>query len=137
MIYIQRRETFCAAHRLHRPEWTNERNREVFGKCAHENYHGHNYVLLVTVKGQINPETGMVMNFTDLKRIVRHQIIDVLDHRNLNVDIPWLLNKMTTAEVMVQEIWNILSPEIEKFGAALHCVRLEETESNYAEYYGE
>lgn len=136
MVYIKRRETFCAAHRLHREEWTDEKNREVFGKCAHPNYHGHNYVLWVTVKGEPDPLTGMVMNFTELKRIIREEITDVLDHRNLNVDIPWLQNKMTTAEVLAREIWNILTPRIEAAGARLHLVQLEETENNLVEYYG-
>ena len=137
MVYLKRKETFCAAHQLYNPTWTEEQNRQVFGKCAHPNYHGHNYVLWVTVKGKVDEETGMVMNFTDLKRLTKEHIIDVLDHKNLNIDIPFLMGKRTSAEVLAKEIWQILAPHVAQFGAALHCIHLEETENNIAEYYGE
>lgn len=136
MMYIKRRETFCAAHRLFRPDWSSEQNWEVFGKCSHANYHGHNYVLWIAVKGEVDPETGMVMNFTELKRIIKSEITEVLDHKNLNVDIPWLEGKMTTAEVLAQEIWNILETPFKAIGVALHSIQLEETENNIVEYYG-
>ena len=137
MVYLKRKETFCAAHQLHNPDWTEEKNRAVFGKCAHPNYHGHNYVLWVTVTGEVHEETGMVMNFTDLKRLTKEHIIDVLDHKNLNVDIPFLVGKRTSAEVLAKEIWKILAPKVAAHGAQLHCIHLEETENNIAEYFGE
>ena len=105
MVYIKRTEKFCAAHKLWNNDWSPEKNHEIFGKCANENYHGHNYVLEVTVKGNIDPETGFVMNFTELKRILRERITDVVDHKNLNVDIDFLKDKFTSAEVMAIEFW--------------------------------
>jgi 6-pyruvoyltetrahydropterin/6-carboxytetrahydropterin synthase len=137
MVYLKRKETFCAAHQLYNPAWSEAENKAVFGKCAHPNYHGHNYVLWVTVKGPVNAATGMVMNFTDLKHIMKSEVIEVLDHKNLNVDIPFLQGKRTSAEVLAMEIWAILAPKVSAFGAQLHCVRIDETENNIAEYYGE
>lgn len=137
MIYIKRTEKFCAAHKLWNPKWSAEENHRIFGKCANENYHGHNYVLEVTVKGKIDPDTGFVMNFTDLKRILKENIVDVVDHKNLNVDIDFLKGKFTSAEVMAVEIWKIIAPEIENYNAQLHCITLSETDNNVVEYYGE
>ena len=137
MIYIRRTEKFCAAHKLWNNKWSAEENHRIFGKCSNENFHGHNYVLDVTVKGEIDPETGFVMNFTHLKRILREKIIDVVDHKNLNVDIDFLKDKFTSAEVMAVEFWNIIESDIAKVGGQLHCVTLKETDNNVVEYYGE
>lgn len=137
MVYIKRTEKFCAAHKLWNPKWSAEQNHEIFGKCANENYHGHNYVLDVTVKGKIDPETGFVMNFTDLKRILKEKIINIVDHKNLNLDIPFLQGKLTSSEVMAVEFWKILEPEIKALGSQLYCIALKETDNNIAEYYGE
>jgi len=136
MVYIQRTEHFCSAHKLENPKWSSEKNHEVFGKCASPNYHGHNYVLTVVVKGEINPDTGFVMNFTDLKRILRTEIIDVVDHKNLNTDVDFMSGILTSAENLVVAFWDILAPEILKNGAELHVIKLEETISNVVEYYG-
>ena len=87
MIYIKRKEHFCAAHKLWNDKWDAETNKRIFGKCSNENYHGHNFELEVTVRGEIDPETGFVMNLFDLKQIIRTYIIDVVDHKNLNLDI--------------------------------------------------
>ena len=127
---VIRKEHFNAAHRLYNPSWSDEKNQRVFGKCNNPNFHGHNYVLDVTVKGQIDPETGFVMNFTDLKRILKDNIIDVVDHKNLNMDIDFLAGKFTSAEVMATEFWKIIAPEIEALGAQLHCITLSETDNN-------
>ncbi len=137
MIYIERKERFSAAHQLFNPNWSEEKNREVFGKCSNKNFHGHNYTLTVTVKGEINPDTGFVMNLVDLKKVIKNNIIEELDHSNLNYDVPFMKGKFTSTEVLAVEIWNILNPEIAKHGAALHKIRLDETENNAVEYFGE
>ncbi|MFN3952077.1 MAG: 6-pyruvoyl trahydropterin synthase family protein [Thermaurantimonas sp.] len=137
MIYIQRKERFSAAHQLYNPNWTESQNEEVFGKCANKNFHGHNFTLTVTVKGEINPDTGFVMNLVDLKELIRTHVIDKLDHKNLNMDVDFLRGKMCSTEIIAIEIWNILQPLIAMRGATLHCVRLDETENNAVEYYGE
>jgi 6-pyruvoyltetrahydropterin/6-carboxytetrahydropterin synthase len=136
MVYIKRTEKFCAAHKLWNKKWSAEKNHEVFGKCANENYHGHNYVLEVTVKGHVDPETGFVMNFTELKRILKERITHVVDHKNLNVDIDFLQDKFTSAEVMAIEFWKRIESDIKNAGAELHCVMLKETDNNVVEYYG-
>jgi len=136
MIYIQRREKFCAAHKLWNEKWDAQKNLEVFGKCSNPNYHGHNFDLLVTVKGEIDPETGFVMNLFELKKIIRHHIIDVIDHKNLNLDVDFMAGKLTSAENLAVAIWQILEPIIKQKNATLHCVRLGETDSNIIEYYG-
>jgi 6-pyruvoyltetrahydropterin/6-carboxytetrahydropterin synthase len=136
MIYIQRREQFCAAHKLWNAKWDEETNFKVFGKCANPNYHGHNFTLLVTVKGEVNPDTGFVMNLFDLKKIIREQVTDKIDHKNLNLDVDFMAGKMTSSENLAMAIWEILQPIIAEYYAELHCVRLAETDNNIIEYYG-
>ncbi len=136
MIYIQRREHFCAAHKLWNAKWDEEKNFAVFGKCANPNYHGHNFTLVVTVKGEVDPETGFVMNLFDLKKIIREHVTDKIDHKNLNLDVDFMAGKMTSAENLAIAIWDILKPIIATHNAELHCVRLAETENNIIEYYG-
>jgi 6-pyruvoyltetrahydropterin/6-carboxytetrahydropterin synthase len=136
MIYIERKERFSAAHQLYNPNWSEEKNTEVFGKCANKNFHGHNYTLTVTVKGDINPDTGFVMNLVDLKNLIQTLIISKLDHSNLNHDVDFMLGKFSSTEVLAVEIWKILGPEIEKHKALLHKIRLDETLNNAVEYYG-
>src|ERR1035438_7009729 len=98
MVYVTRRENFNAAHRLYREEWTDEQNTKYFGKCANPNWHGHNYSLYITVKGEIEPRNGYCINLKDLSRIIRTCVTDKLDHRNLNLDVDFLKGKMTSAE---------------------------------------
>ncbi len=136
MVYIQRTEHFCSAHKLENPKWDDAENLRIFGKCASPNYHGHNYVLTVVVKGDIDPETGFVMNFTDLKRILRTEIIDLVDHKNLNTDVAFMEGKITSAENLVVAFWDILAPLMQEHNAILHCIKLEETVNNVVEYYG-
>jgi 6-pyruvoyltetrahydropterin/6-carboxytetrahydropterin synthase len=136
-MYIQRTERFSAAHQLYNPNWTPEKNDEVFGKCANRNFHGHNFTLTVTVKGKINPDTGFVMNLVDLKHIIKDHVIEKLDHKNLNTDVEFMRGKFTSTEVLAEEIWKILQPLVEEHIAKLHCIRLEETINNAVEYYGE
>lgn len=136
MIYIQRREKFCAAHKLWNKKWDEETNMRIFGKCANPNYHGHNFELLVTVKGEIDPETGFVMNLFDLKKILKHEIIDKIDHKNLNLDVDFMANTLTSSENLAVAIWDILAPIINQKGATLHAVKLAETDNNIIEYFG-
>ncbi|MBV5262387.1 6-carboxytetrahydropterin synthase, partial [Synechococcus moorigangaii CMS01] len=112
-------------------------NDAVFGKCANRNFHGHNFNLIVTVKGEIDPDTGFVINLNDLKRLIRENVTDHLDHKNLNTDVPFMKGKLTSTENLAMEIWKILFPLIAEYNATLHCIRLEETENNFVEYYGE
>lgn len=137
MIYITRKEHFNAAHKLYREEWSKEKNEEVFGRCANANWHGHNYDLFVTIKGEINPETGFVVDLKDLKDIILIHVIDKLDHRNLNLDVDFMKGKMASTEVLAIEVWKQLEPHIIAKNANLHCIKLYETASNYVEYFGE
>lgn len=137
MIYIERTERFSAAHQLYNPNWSEEKNLEVFGKCSNKNFHGHNYTLTVTVKGKINPDTGFVMNLVDLKKIINRFAIDKLDHANLNHDVDFMKGKFSSTEVLAVELWKILQPEIKKHGCQLHKIRLDETLNNAIEYFGE
>ena len=136
MIYITRKEHFNAAHKLFNPAWSEEQNNATFGKCANKNWHGHNYDLYVTVKGKINPDTGFVVNLKDLSTVIRTDVTDILDHKNLNMDVKGMPIMPSTENVAIF-IWNILAPKIKEMGAALHCIKLFETDSNYVEYFGE
>ncbi len=136
MVHIQRREKFCAAHKLWNNKWDEKTNMEVFGKCANPNYHGHNFELIVTVKGEINPDTGFVMNLFDLKKILKREIIDKVDHKNLNLDVDFMANQLTSSENLAVAIWNILEPIIREYDAILHSVKLAETDNNVIEYFG-
>jgi 6-pyruvoyltetrahydropterin/6-carboxytetrahydropterin synthase len=138
MVFINRKEHFNAAHRLYNPSWSPEKNREVFGPCANENWHGHNFELIVTVKGEPNPETGFVVDMKKLGDLIKSEIIEKVDHRNLNVDVDFMKDKMTSCEVLVQEFWKILYPAINDItpNGELHCLKLIETPKNFVEYYG-
>lgn len=124
------RTHFSSAHRLCRTDWSEERNREVFGACANPNGHGHNYELEVTVEGPIDPETGMVVDMKDLKALVNDLIVSAVDHKNLNLDVPFLASVIPTAENLAVAFWEILEPRIP--AGRLHEVRLQETERNIA-----
>lgn len=136
MIYIERKERFSAAHQLYNPNWSEEQNDAVFGKCANKNFHGHNFTLIVTVKGEIDPDTGFVMNLVDLKKIIQKEIIAKVDHANLNHDVDFMRGKFASTEVLAEEFWKILAPAIAEHGCALHRIRLEETINNAVEYFG-
>lgn len=136
MIYIERKERFSAAHQLYNPNWTEAQNDAVFGKCANKNFHGHNFTLVVTVKGEIDPDTGFVMNLVDLKKIIQKEIIEKVDHANLNHDVDFMKGKFASTEVLAEEFWKILAPAIAEHGCALHRIRLEETINNAVEYFG-
>jgi 6-pyruvoyltetrahydropterin/6-carboxytetrahydropterin synthase len=135
-VYITRRETFNAAHKLWRPEWSDEKNQEVFGKCSNHNWHGHNFQLFITVKGVPHPETGFVINLKLLSVLIREHIIEALDHKNLNLDVPFLEGMMASTENMAIAIWDILSPLVQEHGGEMATIKLIETENNFVEYYG-
>ena len=136
MVFITRREQFSAAHRLFKNNWDDEKNLEVFGQCSNPNWHGHNYVLFITVKGDVNPETGFVVNIKKLSAIIRESIISKLDHKNINIDVDFMRGKLASTEYLAISIWEQLEPSITELGIQLHCVKLMETENNYIEYYG-
>ncbi len=136
MIFLTRRERFNAAHRLFRPDWTDEKNSEVYGKCANPNWHGHNYILFVTVKGEIKPALGYVVDLKTLSKVIRDTIIDRVDHKNLNLEVDFMKGKVASTENMVMAIWEELEPQIRMLDVELHSIRLEETENNFVEYFG-
>ena len=136
MIFITRRERFNAAHKLYREDWSVEKNTDTFGKCANPNWHGHNYELFVTIKGEINPETGFVIDLKDLKKLIIAKVIDPLDHKNINLDVDFMKGKLASTEILAVEIWNQLELPIKQLGVALHSIKLYETENNYVEYFG-
>jgi len=136
MIYMTRRERFCAAHRMFRKEWSDDVNQKTFGKCSNPNWHGHNYTLWATVKGEPSEECGFVMNINILKQIILEKVINKIDHKNMNLEVDFMNGKIATTENLAIGIWNELKPFIEKAGASLHCIKIEETENNSIEYYG-
>jgi 6-pyruvoyltetrahydropterin/6-carboxytetrahydropterin synthase len=135
VVYITRRATFSASHRLHSQELSAEENRRIYGKCNHPNGHGHNYVMEVTVRGEVDPQTGMVMNLTDLKKAMEEQILDQVDHKHLNLDVAAFQKVVPTAENMVVVFWQMLEPALPK--GSLYEIKLHETENNVAIYRGE
>ncbi len=135
MVYLTRKEHFNAAHRLYVSQWSPERNEEIFGVCANEHYHGHNFDLYVTVKGIPDPMTGFIMNAKDLGRLMREHIVARFDHKNLNLDVEDFVQCQPSTENFVKVIWALLEPQLP--AGMLHRVRLYETENIYADYFGE
>ena len=134
-VRVTRRLHFSAAHRLHNPALSEEENRRTFGLCNSPNWHGHNYELDVTVEGEVDPATGYVVDLKRLRDLVEARVVEDLDHRNLNLDVPWLEGRLTSTENLVVAIWDRLAPEIER-GRLVRLV-LWETPRNYVEYSGE
>ena len=138
MVYLSRSEHFNAAHKLANPNWSDEKNKEVFGPCSNVNWHGHNYELIVTVKGLSDPETGFIIDLKQLSILIRQHIIDAVDHKNLNLDVPFMQGKLASTENLVIAFWEILAPLIPQMSSArLHCLKLYETPRNFVEYYGD
>jgi 6-pyruvoyltetrahydropterin/6-carboxytetrahydropterin synthase len=135
MVYVTRREVFSASHRLYNPEWSDEKNFEVYDKCANIHGHGHNYILEIVVAGEINQATGYVVDLKILKELIREQIIAKLDHKHLNYDVDFLKGVIPTAENLAKKIWDCLFDKIPS--GTLNSVKIYETENNYAEYKGE
>jgi 6-pyruvoyltetrahydropterin/6-carboxytetrahydropterin synthase len=136
MIQITRRERFNAAHRLFRSDYSDEMNLKIFGKCSNPNWHGHNYELFVTVKGEINPETGFLINLKDLSSIINKKVIDKLDHKNINLEVDFMKGKLASTENLAKAIWEELQLPVNALGAELHSIKLYETENNFVEYIG-
>jgi 6-pyruvoyltetrahydropterin/6-carboxytetrahydropterin synthase len=134
-VRVTRRLHFSAAHRLFRADWSDARNAEVFGDCAHPNWHGHNYEIAVTVAGEVDPETGFVIDLKDLRDLVESRVIADVDHRNLNLDVPWMQGILTSTENLVVAIWDRLSDGLPQ-GVRLERILLEETPRNSVEYTG-
>ncbi|MCF3111482.1 6-carboxytetrahydropterin synthase [Niabella sp. CC-SYL272] len=135
MVYLTRIEHFNAAHKLFNPAWTEAQNEQVFGKCANKNWHGHNYELYITVKGEPDPDTGFVYDVKKLSEIIKDHIIEKLDHRNLNEDVDFMKGKLCSTENLAIAIWNELTPHLPQ-GVLLHCIKLYETPRIYVEYFG-
>ena len=133
-ITVSRKAHFNAAHRLNNKNWSDEKNQEIFGKCNYQNYHGHNYELIVSVTGEINPETGYVIDMGELKKIIKNEVEERLDHKNLNLDVPHFSNTIPSAENICIYIYDILKDNIDsQFKLS---VRLYETPRNFVEYSG-
>ncbi|XP_014780662.1 6-pyruvoyl tetrahydrobiopterin synthase isoform X1 [Octopus bimaculoides] len=139
VVLARRIETFSACHRLHNPCLSDEVNQKIYGKCNHINGHGHNYKVEVALKGPVDPVTGMVINIVDLKQIINKCVMDVLDHKNIDKDVPYFKYNPSTGENIVVFIWNQLSEELNQYNQAdlLFEVKLHETEKNVFSYYGE
>ncbi|HEY4147280.1 MAG TPA: 6-carboxytetrahydropterin synthase [Chitinophagaceae bacterium] len=129
-------EHFNAAHKLYNPAWDKERNEAVFGICANENWHGHNYDLYVTIKGFVNEDTGFLFDVKKLSNIIKDHVIEQLDHRNLNLDVDFMKGKICSTENLAKAIWEQLQPQLPG-GVHLHCIKLYETPRIYVEYFGE
>jgi 6-pyruvoyltetrahydropterin/6-carboxytetrahydropterin synthase len=136
LVHITRRERFSAAHKLARPDWSEERNAATFGKCANPNWHGHNYVLWVTVKGEPDPGTGFVVDLSHLGQALHEHVVRHLDHKNIDLDVPFMKGRLSSTENLAVAIWEQIKAPVESLGCQLHCVKVQETENNHVEYFG-
>ena len=136
MVYLTRLEHFNAAHKLYNPAWSAEKNEEVFGVCANENWHGHNFDLYVTIKGEVDPDTGFLFDVKKLSTIIREKVIKKVDHKNLNLDVDFLKGKMCSTENLAIGIWQQLATQLPA-NVKLHCIKLYETPRIYVEYFGD
>lgn len=134
-VFLTRKEHFCASHRLYNPAFSDEKNLQVYGKCAYPHGHGHNYEIEVTVVGQPEPETGMIIDLKKLGDIIDREILEKVDHRHLNFEIDFLRGTIPTAENLAVAFWKVLSGKV--MGGRLYSVRVYETPNNYAEYRGD
>ncbi|MBN9351659.1 MAG: 6-carboxytetrahydropterin synthase [Chitinophagaceae bacterium] len=136
MVYLTRIEHFNAAHKLFNPDWSKEKNEAIFGGCANENWHGHNYELWVTIKGKPDASTGYSIDARVLSKLVKEVVLDKVDHHNLNIDVDFMKGKMTTVENLAMSIWEQLRGGLPS-GVSLHRIRLYETPRIFVEYFGE
>lgn len=136
MVYLTRRERFSAAHRLYSPKLSDRENELLYGLCANPNWHGHNYILWVTIAGEVNPETGYVTDLKEVSRIIREQVILKVDHKNLNLEVDFLKGQFISTENLAIGIWNELEPHFQALGVEFHSVKIRETENNTVEYFG-
>lgn len=136
MVYLTRHEHFNAAHKLYNPNWSEEKNKEVFGLCANANWHGHNYELIVTIKGNVSEDTGFLMDVKELSFILQKYVCEKLDHKNLNLDVDFMKDKLASTENLAIAIWKQIVPHLPT-DVKLHCVKLYETPRICVEYFGE
>lgn len=136
IVTITRRAHFAAAHRLHREDWSEEKNSEVFGDCANPNWHGHNYELMVSVAGPVDPDTGFVMDLKQLKDVIQERVVVDVDHRNLNTEVGWLDGIIPSTENLAVAVWRRIAPELPE-GVTLSSIVIRETRNNSVEYRGE
>ena len=136
MIRLTQSFEFSAAHRLYCAELSDAENRRLFGKCSNPNWHGHNYELWVTVKGEPSAETGFVADLSMLGGIIKERVIDLVDHKNIDMDVAFMKGQFSSTENLAVAFWNELATPINALGCTLHCVKLQETENNSVEYYG-
>lgn len=137
IAYITRRERFSAAHRLFREDFSEQENYENFGNCSHPNWHGHNFELYVTLKGEINPTLGFVANLKTVSKLIKQLVVDKLDHKNINLDVEFMKGKLASTENLAVSVWDVLEDPIKQLGAQLYCIKIQETENNFVEYFGE
>jgi len=137
MIYITRRLYFNATHKLWNDNWTPEENKRIFGPCANENWHGHNYTLDITLAGNINPETGYVMDLKEIKDIAEKHVLSKVDHKNLALDVDFMKGLNPTTEILAIKFWEILYPLLKRENASLYEITLYETERQWVSYKGE
>jgi 6-pyruvoyltetrahydropterin/6-carboxytetrahydropterin synthase len=135
MLYVTKRLTFAASHRLHNPDWDEEKNTRIFDKCNNKNGHGHNYVMEITIAGLPDTETGYVIDLKELKRIIKRELIDIVDHKHFNIDVDFMIGIIPSVENLAVKFWQQLE---DKFGDGLklHKIKLWETENNSVEYFG-
>ena len=137
MVLMSRRAEFSASHFYHNPNWSEDENRRVFGKCSNLNGHGHNYIVEVTVAGEVDPRTGFVMDLKQLKEVINREVVDPFDHRHLNKEVPEFATLMPTTENLAVVAWNRLAPHLNRLGTAkLYRVRIFENTDLFADYYG-
>jgi len=136
MVYLTRRERFSSAHRLYNPELSDQENEKIYGLCANPNWHGHNYIMWVTIAGEVNPETGYVADLKEVSHIIREQVIVKLDHKNINMEVDFMKGKFISTENLAMGIWEQLEAHFTDMGVKLHSVKIQETENNTVEYFG-
>ncbi|MDE3211934.1 MAG: 6-carboxytetrahydropterin synthase [Bacteroidota bacterium] len=136
MVFLTRIEHFNAAHKLYNPTWDREKNEEVFGKCANENWHGHNYELYVTIKGEVDESTGFLFDVKKLSQLIREHVLEKVDHKNLNLDVAFMKGRLCSTENLARAIWKELTPHLPA-PVQLHCIKLYETPRIMVEYFGE
>lgn len=135
MLYLTKVAEFSASHRLYNPGYSDEKNEDTFDKCNNINGHGHNYIIEVTVKGVPDPETGYVYDLKKLNKLIKDEILDLVDHKHLNYDVELLRGIIPTVENIAAKFWEVLAGKVE--GAQLHKIRLYETSHSYVDYYGD
>jgi 6-pyruvoyltetrahydropterin/6-carboxytetrahydropterin synthase len=136
LVYITRRFHFSASHRVYNPEFADDKNYEIYGKCANPSGHGHNYIMDVTIAGDVDPQIGFVMDLTELKHLVEKRIIEKVDHHNLNTDVEFMKDIIPSTENIAIKFWEQIEPSINNSHRKLHSIRLQETVNNTVEYKG-